>query len=132
MQLVFPACSASTTCPVRLVLNGPLEAWHDARHSSPAGIPTWSPNVRYLFAPGRNARKVSRSSLEVSGTPSSSPTKPHKVPIDDYDRNLRQLVKKLQATGAKLIWASTTPVVSKMGTSPLKRRLRKSRGVYLF
>lgn len=38
------------------------------------------------------------------------PTGTHQVPINTYDRNLRQLVKRLQATGAKLIWASTTPV----------------------
>src|SRR5206468_3020613 len=32
------------------------------------------------------------------------------VPPEDYEKNLRELVKRLQATGAKLIWASTTPV----------------------
>lgn len=32
------------------------------------------------------------------------------VPIDEYERNLRELVKILSGTGAKLIWASTTPV----------------------
>lgn len=34
----------------------------------------------------------------------------HQVELADYETNLRQLVKRLQATGAKLIWASTTPV----------------------
>lgn len=34
----------------------------------------------------------------------------HQVGIEDYEKNLRELVKKLKATGAKLIWASTTPV----------------------
>ena len=32
------------------------------------------------------------------------------VPPDAYDKNLREMVKRLRATGAKLIWASTTPV----------------------
>ena len=32
------------------------------------------------------------------------------VPIEDYEKNLRELVKKLKATGAALIWCSTTPV----------------------
>ena len=32
------------------------------------------------------------------------------VPIDQYEENLRTIVAKLKATGAKLIWASTTPV----------------------
>ena len=32
------------------------------------------------------------------------------VELDIYERNLERLVERLQATGAKLIWASTTPV----------------------
>ncbi|MEO6784521.1 MAG: SGNH/GDSL hydrolase family protein, partial [Chthoniobacteraceae bacterium] len=28
----------------------------------------------------------------------------------EYEKNLRELVKKMKATGAKLIWATTTPV----------------------
>lgn len=34
----------------------------------------------------------------------------HQVPIAKYEENLRQLVAALKQTGAKLIWASTTPV----------------------
>ena len=33
-----------------------------------------------------------------------------KTTIDTYEANLRQLVQRLKQTGAKLIWASTTPV----------------------
>ena len=32
------------------------------------------------------------------------------VPIEQYEKNLTELVKQLKATGAKLIWRSTTPV----------------------
>lgn len=32
------------------------------------------------------------------------------VPIDQYEKNLCELVQKLKQTGAELIWASTTPV----------------------
>ena len=32
------------------------------------------------------------------------------VPIDQYEKNLDTLVKRLKETGAKLIWAATTPV----------------------
>lgn len=32
------------------------------------------------------------------------------IPIDEYEKNLRGLVKTLKATGAQLIWCSTTPV----------------------
>jgi lysophospholipase L1-like esterase len=34
----------------------------------------------------------------------------HAVPLAEYEANLRLLVKQLQATGAQLIWCSTTPV----------------------
>jgi acyl-CoA thioesterase-1 len=34
----------------------------------------------------------------------------HLTSTADYEQNLRFLVKKLKATGAKLLWASTTPV----------------------
>ncbi|WP_395752327.1 SGNH/GDSL hydrolase family protein [Prosthecobacter sp.] len=32
------------------------------------------------------------------------------VPLADYEKNLTELVKTMQATGAKLIWCNTTPV----------------------
>ncbi len=32
------------------------------------------------------------------------------VEVDDYEKNLRALVAKMKATGAKLIWATTTPI----------------------
>ena len=31
--------------------------------------------------------------------------------LDEYEKNLRELVKRLKATGANLIWATTTPVL---------------------
>ena len=34
----------------------------------------------------------------------------HQVPIDDYERNLGLLAERMAATGAKLIWATTTPI----------------------
>ena len=32
------------------------------------------------------------------------------VPLDQYEKNLEELVTRLEKTGAKLIWAATTPV----------------------
>jgi lysophospholipase L1-like esterase len=34
----------------------------------------------------------------------------HQVPIDAYERYLRLIVQRLKQTGARLIWATTTPV----------------------
>jgi acyl-CoA thioesterase-1 len=39
-----------------------------------------------------------------------SPGSRMQVPVADYEKNLAQLVDQLKATGAKLIWCSTTPV----------------------
>ena len=44
----------------------------------------------------------------------------HQVPIEQYEANLRKLVGQLQTTGARLIWASTTPVPD-AGVSPPRR-----------
>lgn len=34
----------------------------------------------------------------------------HQVPLDQYEKNLRELVARLKKTNAKLIWCATTPV----------------------
>jgi acyl-CoA thioesterase-1 len=34
----------------------------------------------------------------------------HQVPLPDYETNLRTIVQRLQKTGARLIWATNTPV----------------------
>lgn len=36
--------------------------------------------------------------------------KTYQVPIEEYEKNVSQLVKRMKKTGAKLIWCSTTPV----------------------
>ena len=38
----------------------------------------------------------------AGGVPNTSP--------EQYEKNLRELVKRLKATGSKLVWASTTPI----------------------
>src|SRR5205823_4176858 len=36
----------------------------------------------------------------------------HQVSLEDYEANLRTIAGRLEKTGARLIWASTTPVPS--------------------
>jgi lysophospholipase L1-like esterase len=43
------------------------------------------------------------------------------APPDVYEKNLRQLVTRLKATGAKLIWATTTPVPMGGNLAPNRR-----------
>jgi acyl-CoA thioesterase-1 len=62
------------------------------------------------------------------------------VEPEDYEKNLRALVKRMKATGAKLIWATTTPIPDgelnpsrKFGTVPeynaIAERVMKENGV---
>lgn len=44
------------------------------------------------------------------------------VPIEEYEKNLRELVRRLKLTEAKLIWASTTPVPNGDVQPPRKDR----------
>lgn len=44
----------------------------------------------------------------------------HQVAIEDYEKNLNQLVTAMKKTGAKLIWASTTPVPNAKVSPPRK------------
>jgi acyl-CoA thioesterase-1 len=50
-------------------------------------------DLKYMDAKGR---------LDPNGT--------QQVPVEPYEKNLRQLVRRLKRTKAKLIWCSTTPV----------------------
>jgi acyl-CoA thioesterase-1 len=43
------------------------------------------------------------------------------APPEVYGRNLRELVRRLQATGARLVWATTTPVPNGGFISPTRR-----------
>ena len=64
----------------------------------------------------------------------------HQVPIEQYGRNLERIVARLNRTGARLIWASTTPVPDAKVDPPRKntdviaynavaRRIMEERGI---
>jgi lysophospholipase L1-like esterase len=52
--------------------------------------------------------------------PTPPPEGTIQVPLDEYKQNLRTIVKRLKKTGARLIWASTTP----MGQEYIKQGFR--------
>ena len=55
-----------------------------------------------------------------TGQNSTDPTHPQQSDIEQYEQNLREIVSKLKATGAKLIFATTTPYPDKP-SGPLRR-----------
>jgi lysophospholipase L1-like esterase len=48
--------------------------------------------------------------VDARGKNTSVETGKHQIPIEKYERNLDQIVERLKKTGAKLIFATTTPV----------------------
>jgi hypothetical protein len=54
----------------------------------------------------------------ISGTNSSKPEDPLQADVRQYSKNMKIIVNKLKASGAKLIFATTTPVPEK--SSPLR------------
>lgn len=52
--------------------------------------------------------------LDEAGRPLTSPA--------DYERNLRELVRRLRATGARLVFATTTPVPARLSGGSVRRR----------
>ncbi len=46
----------------------------------------------------------------TGGDGRSSPSGSPRVPLDEYRENLERIITRLESTGARLIWASTTPV----------------------
>jgi lysophospholipase L1-like esterase len=48
--------------------------------------------------------------MDADGTRVEAGQGAHQVPADAYAANLNELVSRLKATGAMLIWASTTPI----------------------
>lgn len=47
----------------------------------------------------------------VKGADSDDPSKPHLIGLETYKNNLEQIVRRLEKTGARLIFATTTPSV---------------------
>ncbi|NOR75624.1 MAG: SGNH/GDSL hydrolase family protein [Draconibacterium sp.] len=56
----------------------------------------------------------------ITGENSNKPEDPHQASIKQYKKNLNVIVKKLKATNAKLIFATTTPYPDTVG-KPLRK-----------
>ncbi len=103
--LIGDSISIGYTIPVRELLRGKANVHRIPENGGPttkglAGLDQWLGETKWdviHFNWGLHDLK-----LDERGR--------RQVPIQEYDKNLRELVARLKATGAKLIWASTTPV----------------------
>jgi acyl-CoA thioesterase-1 len=104
--LIGDSISMYYTPEVRSLLRGKANVYRvpDNGKSTAYGLQ----NIEYWLGDGRWA--VIHFNFGLHDIAVSPKTGKPQISLEDYEKNLRRLVKRLQATGAKLIWASTTPV----------------------
>jgi hypothetical protein len=115
--LIGDSISIGYTVPVRELLKGKANVHRPKTNNGPTtaglrSIDEWLGDgqwdvihfnwglhdLKYMGAKGQN--------LTDPGDPSSQ----QQVPPEEYEKNLEQLVSRLEKTGARLIWRNTTPV----------------------
>jgi acyl-CoA thioesterase-1 len=104
--LIGDSISMYYTPEVRHLLRGKANVYRvpDNGRSTAYGVQ----NIDYWLGDGRWA--VIHFNFGLHDIAVSPKTGKPQVSREDYEKNLRRLVKRLQGTGAKLTWASTTPV----------------------
>lgn len=103
--LIGDSISMGYTLPVRELLKGKANV-----HRIPAnGGPTVNGLKNLKTWLGTGKWDVIHFNFGIHDAKFMEPGR-QQVPPADYERNLRELVKQLQATNAKLIWATITPI----------------------
>ena len=103
--LIGDSISMGYTLPVRELLKGKANV-----HRIPAnGGPTINGLKNLKTWLGTGKWDVIHFNFGIHDAKFMEPEK-QQVPPADYEKNLREIVKQLQATGARLIWATTTPI----------------------
>lgn len=103
--LIGDSISMGYTLPVRKALDGVANVHRPADNAGPTThgvqfVETWL---------GKDKWDVIHFNFGLHDLKLMWDAQPQ-VTIEDYERNLRRIVARLKQTGAKLIWASTTPV----------------------
>jgi lysophospholipase L1-like esterase len=104
-MLIGDSISVGYTLPVRKILAGKVNLHRASENCGPTSagvekIDAWLGASRWdviHFNFGLHDLKI-------------MPGGNHQVPPEQYAANLRKILERLKATGARLIWASTTPV----------------------
>lgn len=115
--LIGDSISIGYTVPVRQLLKGKANVHRPLTNCGPttkgvAEIDKWLGDGKWdviHFNFGLHDLKYLGPRGQNLANPAAANSR-QQVPIDQYEANLRKLVKRLEATGAKLIWRTTTPV----------------------
>ncbi len=115
--LIGDSISMGYTLPVRELLKGKANVHRIPTNGGPttnglANLSKWLGDSKWdviHFNWGLHDLKYIGADPKVLADPKAEGSHPQ-VPVADYEKNLTTLVTQLKATGAKLIWCSTTPV----------------------
>ena len=115
--LIGDSISIGYTVPVRELLGNKANVHRIPVNGGPtinglAKLKSWLGDSKWdviHFNWGLHDLKYMGPNKESLAAP-QSPSSHQQVPLPEYEKNLAELVKQMQATGAKLIWCTTTPV----------------------
>jgi hypothetical protein len=115
--LIGDSVSVGYTVPVRELLQGKANVHRIMANGGPttnglAKLKTWLGDKKWdviHFNWGLHDLKYMGPNGENLADPKVS-TSHQQVLLPEYEKNLTELVKQLQATGAKLVWCTTTPI----------------------
>jgi len=103
--LIGDSISMGYTCPVRALLQGTANVHHIPENggATTRGVANLS---RWLEPGPWDVIYFNFGLHDLKYMPDGT----RQVPADEYEKNLMQITSALRQTGARLIWASTTPV----------------------
>lgn len=115
--LIGDSISMGYTLPVRELLKGKANVHRIPTNGGPTtrgvdSIDSWLGNTKWdviHFNFGLHDLKYVRPGSTDLATPNTDGSVPQ-VSLADYEKNLETIVTRLEKTGAKLIWCTTTPV----------------------
>jgi len=117
VMLIGDSISMGYTISVRRLLDGKANVHRASNNSGPttSGLTNLDSWLAIGSPDGAHPKKwdvihfnFGLHDLKIMSNGPSGPVR--QVPPDAYEKNLRELVRRMRATGAKLIWASTTPI----------------------
>ncbi len=116
--LIGDSISIGYTAPVRELLKGKANVHRIPTNGGPTthglqNLKSWLGDSKWdviHFNWGLHDLKYVKAGTGELIQNTTEPGSHPQVPLADYEKNLTKLVGELKATGAKLIWCSTTPV----------------------
>lgn len=116
--LIGDSISMGYTLPVRKKLAGVANVHRPPINCGPTTrglehLNTWLGEEKWdviHFNWGLHDLKYVKTATGPNLADPADPASSQQVPLKQYEQNLNKLVKQLKTTGAKLVWAATTPV----------------------